>query len=144
MDLPEQGRNLAQAIRTAIDEATLAPITPSLGATLNTLNANLDALDNILLTIQREMAHQQARHIAEKDALKAEIHCESVDREANAARVAERQRFLFERSVALPGQVDAADRASASASFVEAALASLCPHGLPPVPGCAALCSPHD
>lgn len=104
----------------------------------------LDTLKTVLLSIQRELAHNQSRFTAERDALRSELHCESVDREANAARVAERQRFLFERAVALPGQGDASDRASASAAFVEAAMASVCPHGPAPASGCEALCAHAD
>jgi hypothetical protein len=82
-------------------------------------------------TLQRTLEHMKTRHTIESDLLRAEVHSELVDREANAARVADRQRFLWERSVALPGQAAAGDRAAASAAYVEAALSALCPHSTP-------------
>jgi hypothetical protein len=63
-----------------------------------------------------------------------------VDREANAARVSDRQRFLFERAAAQAGQAAASERAAQSAFFVESALVSLCPHHpCPPASGCVQL-----
>ena len=82
----------------------------------------------VLAEASRSMAQERTRATVEKDALRAEMHAELVDREANAARVAERQRVLFERGSALAGQAGAQERAYASAAFVEAAVASLCPN----------------
>ena len=96
-------------------------------------------LQQALQSEQREHAFLEARAVMEKDQLRSELHCELVDREANAARVIERQRFLFERSTAQPGQSSAAERASASALYVEAALVALCPHSTPRSPGCTQL-----
>ena len=99
----------------------------------------LDKLEKLEQTLQageRDAAYRKSRAIVEKDQLRSEVHCELVDREANAARVSERQRFLFERSTAQPGQASAAERASASALYVEAALVALCPHSTPRSSGC--------
>lgn len=103
---------------------------------LSDLRSDCRTLNSIINKMAREAEFNNARAIAEKDALRAELHCEQVDREANAARISERQRFLFERSAAQPGQASAAERAAASAAFVEAALVSLCPHSTPRSPGC--------
>lgn len=86
--------------------------------------------------LDRELARVKAEARVEKDVLRAEIHCELIDVAANAARVAERQSVLFERSQALNGSASAFDRAVASASFVESALHSLCPHNYSRAPGC--------
>jgi hypothetical protein len=75
----------------------------------------------------RELHMLKLRSRTERDILRNELRSDGVDREANAARVAERQRILFERSSAQAGALSAYDRASSSASYVEAALASLCP-----------------
>jgi len=96
-------------------------------------------LNKLLQVLARQKAYEQARATAELDALRSEMHAELVDREANAARVAERQRFLFERHTAQVGQASAAERAAQSAAFVEAALVSLCPHTTPQSTGCAQL-----
>lgn len=136
MNLPDHAIEIVRTLAQTLDN-------PYTDATPSLAQAKLKDLDNTLQLIKREVAIAHARHTAEKDVLKAELHCEAVDREANAARVAERQRFLFERAVALPGQGDASERASASAAYVEAALASLCPHTLPPAAGCEALAA-HD
>mgnify|MGYP004366846045 FL=1 len=104
----------------------------------------MDELYKLLLSTDRERAHENMRSTIELDTIRSEMHMELVDREANAARVAERQRFLFERSSAQAGQASAAERASASASYVEAALAALCPHTTPASPGCAQLAASSD
>lgn len=96
------------------------------------LPAVLQSLDALKSTT----AADHARTRAEQDTLKAEMHAELVDREANAARVQERQRFLFERSTSLPGQSTAADRAIGAVHHIEAALVALCPHNAPRFTGC--------
>ena len=103
---------------------------------LRTLNRLFSEQKQELTQTKRTLHFEKLRATAERDVLRAEVHAELVDREANAARVAERQRFLFERSVALPGQLSACDRAGASAAFVEAALVALCPQTTVPSPGC--------
>lgn len=71
--------------------------------------------------------------------LRAELHGELVDREANAARVNERQKYLFERAEAQTHQSSAHERAAASAAYLEAALQSLDVHVQQPQVGCEAL-----
>ena len=96
-------------------------------------------INKLLQTMARQQSVEKARATAELDTLRAEMHAELVDREANGARVAERQRFLFERNAAQNGQASASDRAAQSAAFVEAALVSLCPHTTTHASGCAQL-----
>ena len=81
-----------------------------------------------LLRQQRALEHAKHRARAEVDLLRSELHGELVDREANAARVNERQRCIFEREQALAGQSTAHARAQASAAYLEAALVSLDVH----------------
>lgn len=102
---------------------------------MSSLKDDLQQLHVLVQAEARRTAADRVRFLVEKDLLRQEMHAEQVDREANAARVAERQRFLFERSLAQPGQSAAGERAVASASFVEAALASLCPHASQKSPG---------
>lgn len=109
----------------------------------NNLLTNLKTFHHLLQRAQREHAEAIARFTAELDCLRSEMHCELVDREANAARISERQRFLFERQSAQPGQLTAAERAAQSAAYVEAALAALCPHSTPLAPGCEQLARVH-
>jgi hypothetical protein len=77
---------------------------------------------------KRQLTDLRIRHRAELDLLRTELLSELVDREANSARVADRQRFLFERSLAQTGQFSSNERAFASAAYVEKALTSLCPN----------------
>jgi hypothetical protein len=123
--------------------ATLARLTET-SPTPNGIDlSELQTIANTLL----ETALYNARHAADAaaqsrialDLLRSEVNSELVDREANAARIAERQQFLFQRASALPGQASAAERACASAAYVEAALVSLCPHVNLPMAGCATL-----
>lgn len=79
-------------------------------------------------TIAKQRGHireARARSRAERDILQMEVRADLVDREANAARVMEKQRFLFERSHARQGVGIAHDNACASVAFIEAALMSL-------------------
>lgn len=100
------------------------------------LNKLFSEQERALKKARRDFEFQKMRHTTELDTLRSEVHCELVDREANAARISERQRFLFERPVAQPGQTAANDRAAASAAYVEAALCALCPHSTPRSNGC--------
>ena len=128
------GLALIENLRAQL-QATDEPLTPK------TILDELHTIEQKLLEGERNAAYLKSRAVIEKDQLRAEMHCELVDREANAARVAERQRFLFERSMAQPGQASAGERASASALYVEAALVALCPHSTPRSPGCDQLAS---
>lgn len=87
-------------------------------------------------SMERDAEHAKKQALAERDLLKSEVHMELVDRDANAARVAERQRFLFDRAHIAQTRSLANDHASASAAFVEAAIVALCPHHNPPSHGC--------
>ena len=111
------------------------------GAQIDTasVQSSMRRLTKLFQSAARQKSVEKARSVAQLDTLRAEMHTELVDREANAARVAERQRFLFERHAAQHGQASAADRAGQSAAFVEAALVSLCPHATTHSPGCAQL-----
>tara|TARA_B100000575_G_scaffold30381_1_gene20460 strand:+ start:911 stop:1321 length:411 start_codon:yes stop_codon:yes gene_type:complete len=94
------------------------------------------SLMNAVLSAERTHAAERARAMKEQDMLRNEAHIDQVDREANAARVAERQRFLYDRVSTAPGKANAYERAPASAAYVEAALVALCPHTNAPSRGC--------
>jgi hypothetical protein len=79
-----------------------------------------------IVALRRRYHEQFHRHRIEKASILAEISGELVDRAANAIRVADRQKFLYEKSVHRNVQV--LEHATAGASYVEAAIASLCPH----------------
>lgn len=131
------------SLTTELHEEVIAAIESGHELDLTTFKKRLKTLNRLfaeqkqeLTQTKRTLHFQKLRATVEVDALRAEVHAELVDREANAARVAERQRFLFERAVALPGQLSASDRAGASAAFVEAALVALCPQTTTPSHGC--------
>ena len=126
---------MARAMCARIHEAGDTP-SPE---TIQALRSDLQELSSSIEGSLRQNTLERARFISERDLLLQEVHAEQVDREANISRIAERQRFLFERQTAQSGQATAADRAVASASYVEAALASLCPHVTQTSPGCSQL-----
>lgn len=82
-------------------------------------------------SLQRRLVFAESQKRAELDALRAELHGELVDREANAARIWDRQKYLFERAEALSGMSSAHQRAAASAAYLEAALVTLDPTPTP-------------
>jgi bacterioferritin (cytochrome b1) len=92
------------------------------------LRMDLERLRVLVQAQVRQSTFQQMRHRVERDILVCESQSDQVDREANSARIADRQRFLFERQQAQSGQAAAAERAAASAAYVESALCSLCPY----------------
>ena len=131
------------ALTSELHDEVQAAITNDEPLDLHTLKKKLKTLNRLfseqkqeLTQTKRTLHFEKLRATVERDALRAEVHAELVDREANAARVAERQRFLFERSAALPGQLSASERAGASAAFVEAALVALCPQTAVTSSGC--------
>ena len=77
--------------------------------------------------LAQQLDDERTRHELELKTIRREVHDELIDREANAARIIDRQRTLFERS-GLDGQLSAHERAIASANFVESAIAALCPN----------------
>lgn len=95
---------------------------------MTSLRMDLERLRVLVQAQVRQSAFQQMRHRMERDLLVCESQSDQVDREANSARIADRQRFLFERQQAQSGQAAAAERAAASAAYVESALCSLCPY----------------
>lgn len=123
---PSSAPELAQKLLDALDAHNFPD-----------LHAIATDLHTTTLADARCAAESAARARSQLDILRTEINSELVDREANAARIAERQQFLFQRASALPGQLGAAERAVASATYVEAALVALCPHVNTPMTGCA-------
>lgn len=96
-------------------------------------DATLDDWRNVVRRTNLEIARlksqgkaQRERHRVEMAVFSDEVRHELVDREASAARTADRFRILCERD---SGSARSAfDRALGSAAAVEATLACLCPH----------------
>tara|TARA_B100002052_G_C15296979_1_gene339314 strand:+ start:64 stop:468 length:405 start_codon:yes stop_codon:yes gene_type:complete len=88
----------------------------------------LRATEKLLLSLSRQLDFEKRRGAAELQALRAELQEELIAREANAARVAEKQRAAFDTSSALPGALHGLDRAAASAAFIDVALRALDVH----------------
>ena len=86
----------------------------------------LKTAQSTISSLRRHNFNQKTRHRVEKDILLSEIDNEQVDRSANAIRISDRQRQLFERSV--HQNVSILDTSIASAGFIENQLSSLCPH----------------
>lgn len=93
-------------------------------------------LHKSVATAERVRSHEHKRALVERDILRGESCTDQIDREANAARISERQRFLYDRLSTAPGKANSAERATASAAYVEAALVALCPHSNAPSRGC--------
>lgn len=131
-----EGLSLTKQLHQRLQKGSDAISPQELATHLKTLNRLFSQQDQAFKGLKRTLDDQKNRHIIEMDSLRSELHGELVDREANAARIVERQRLLFERSVAQPGQLHGHDRATASAAYVEAALVALCPYTVPPLSGC--------
>jgi hypothetical protein len=111
---------------------------PSPNSARTLQNARL--LHQQLQALKRQFLDLKARYQVERDIVAMEMHHELVDREANAARTSDRQRYIFERSSALSGQLSAFDKASQSTAFVESGVANLCPYASnAPSTGCHSL-----
>ena len=93
-------------------------------------------LSDAVLHSLDEAEQANTRLAIELHCVRAAMHEELVDREANAARIQDRQRLLFDRANAQEGQLSAHDRAALSANYVEAALGALCPQPAGPAAGC--------
>jgi hypothetical protein len=77
--------------------------------------------------LSKLVSHSSERHAVDKAVLSEEMRSELVDREANAARTAERFRVIQDRiSTSDTGY----DKAVHSASVIESAIADLCSHAL--------------
>jgi len=87
--------------------------------------------------MQRHASDDAVRADVRENILREAVRDELIDREANAARVQDRQRTLFEGrdSAAL----SAFDRANQQVATVEASIAALCPHQLQRAPGVSVL-----
>jgi hypothetical protein len=99
-------------------------------------NDGLDYAELKKLAADANKAVQAMQRIATDEALRADVRenvlreavrDELIDREANAARIQDRQRLLLEQAGATE-TLSAFDRAATSASSVEASIAALCPH----------------
>jgi len=130
--------SLSEQLTATLSRFATDSHTPS-RSDLAKLNVLASTMHQLILCDARNAADAATQARLQLDLLRSEINSELVDREANAARIVERQQFLFQRSSALIGQSSAADRACASALYVEAALASLCPHVNTPMSGCTVL-----
>jgi hypothetical protein len=86
------------------------------------------SLYKMLKKAARANEDAKRRSRAELDVLRTEMELDRIDREANSARIVERQKFLFERTGTVPGKALSFERAFASAAFVEQALVNLCTH----------------
>lgn len=86
----------------------------------------LKTAQSTISSLRRHNFNQKVRHTAEKDIMQAELANEQVDRSANAIRISDRQKQLYERSV--HQNVSILDTAVSAAGFIENSLSSLCPH----------------
>lgn len=78
--------------------------------------------------MQRHASDDAVRADVRENILREAVRDELIDREANAARVADKQRAAFEGRDA--AALTAFDRANQMVAGVEASVASLCPHQL--------------
>ena len=88
--------------------------------------------------MQRHASDDAVRADVRENILREAVRDELIDREANAARVLDRQRTLAETQ---HGGVAVFERSIASARAVEAAVGALCPHHVSMTPGAAVLAS---
>jgi len=77
--------------------------------------------------MQRVAKDEALRADVRENVLREAVRDELIDREANAARIQDRQRLLLEQAGATE-TLSAFDRAATSANSVENSIAALCPH----------------
>ena len=118
---------------------------PSLRSSLADLRALIEAvndeevskqLKNVerhLLSLARKLDFERNRRNVDLQVLRGELREELIAREANVARISEKQRAHFEHPDAAPGMLSIAERASVASSCVEAAIRSMDIHALKPV-----------
>ena len=87
--------------------------------------------------MQRHASDDALRADVRENILREAVRDELIDREANAARVQDKQRSLFEGRDA--AALSAFDRANQTVAAIEASVASLCPHQLQRAPGVSVL-----
>ena len=85
--------------------------------------------------MQKHAQDEATRADVRENVLREAVRDELIDREANAARVVEKQRAFLEGQ----GQLGAYDKALTTANAVEACVAQLCPHQTQRAPGVAQL-----
>tara|TARA_Y100000389_G_scaffold71280_1_gene68003 strand:+ start:2001 stop:2447 length:447 start_codon:yes stop_codon:yes gene_type:complete len=78
--------------------------------------------------MQRHASDDAVRANVRENILREAVRDELIDREANAARILEKQRAFFEGKDA--GTLKALERVNQTVANVEASIASLCPHQL--------------
>lgn len=91
----------------------------------------LAAKANQAIVAAHRLAHQQARLAGVREAiLKEEVAAEGIDRQANAARLQERMRFVMDRMDrnAVGDALTPIQRAQQAVEVADRAVASLCPH----------------
>ena len=81
-----------------------------------------------IVAMQRHASDDAVRADVRENILREAVRDELIDREANAARVHDRQRALFEGRDS--NTLTVFDRVNQTVAGVEASIASLCPHGL--------------
>ena len=87
--------------------------------------SQLRSVERMVLKLARQLDHEKRRGAVQVQALRSELQDELIAREANAARIAERQRSAFELPTALPNALHGYDRAYASTALIEVAVRSL-------------------
>lgn len=94
------------------------------GATKKSLKARAAAANKSMVGIRKHLADARIREDVQRRIILEAVKDEMIDRDANAARVAEKHRMAAER-VCTNGSLDT--RAEASVAMINAAIASLCP-----------------
>lgn len=88
----------------------------------------LAAKANQAISAVRKLAHQEARRAVVREAiLKEEVAAEGIDRQANAARLQERMRFVMDRN-AVGDAPTPSQRAQQAVETADRAIDSMCPH----------------
>ena len=91
----------------------------------------LKSVERHLLSLARKLDFERNRRNVDLQVLRGELREELISREANVARISEKQRAHFEHPEhSAPGMQSIAERASVSSSCVEAAIRSMDIHAV--------------
>lgn len=120
-NLVKEGLSLTKRIHREIGEVGESEIDPEVSKKFRGLTADCNRL---LVQLRRQLATDAVEAATRDNLLRQTLKEELIDRDANAARVSERQRLLAEKGA---GIAQLAQRSEEAIQQIDATLASLCP-----------------
>ena len=121
-------KELHRRLREAMEGADLVGVHGPSKEEFKKLKTLAADANKAVQAMQRHASDDAVRADVRENVLREAVRDELIDREANAARILDKQRAIFEGRDAT--SLAAFDRANQTVASVEASVASLCPHQL--------------